>query len=183
MHLRYTRPLDQLAHVPFPHAAARYDFDPSTCAINQLGYHVRSFQRGGCCAGRQDAVDSNLDELFERAPRVRHGIERAMERDWKACGCLNESPRFCDGEAALCRQRTRDNARRSEVASSLDILEDRLDLFHRVDKVPRAGSHQNKDRNFDPGGDRRDQVRGWGRPALIEVYAELDASDAAALRG
>lgn len=183
VHFAYARPFDNLPHVTRPYPTTRHDHDPSPCQIDQLGYHVRTLESGGFSTRSQDAGHADVDQLFEPAPAIDYRVECAMEGDWKPIGRLNESARFGDGNAAFWRQGAGDNPRSSQVTSCLDIRKDRLDFIRRVDEVSRAGPDQNEDRKLDGGGDRGNQFRRWSRAALIEIYAQLEAIGATAVRG
>ena len=183
MHFAYARPFDNLPRVARPYPATRHDQNPSARPIDQLGYHVRSLEGGGFSARSQDAGHADVDQLFESAPAIGYCVECPMECYWKPIGCLNESARFGDGNAAFRRQGAGDNSRSPQVASCLDIPEDRLDFIHGVDEVSGARPDQNEDRKLDGGRDRGNQFPRWSCAALIEIYAQLEAIGAAAVRG
>jgi hypothetical protein len=182
VHLAYARPFDDLQHVARPYPAARHDQDPSARPIDQIGYYVQSLESRGLSTRSQDAGHADVDQLFERALAIDYCVERAMEGEWKPIGCLNESARFGEGDASFWGQGAGDHSRSSQVASRLDIREDRLDFIHRVDEVSGAGPDQNEDRKLDAAGDRGKQFRRRSRAALVQIYAQLETIGAAAVR-
>jgi hypothetical protein len=77
-----------------------------------------------------------------------------VEGHWESTRRYNECARFRDGDTIFRRQRSRHDSIDSELASRLDILEDRLDFFHRADEVTGARPNQHEERNSDSSGKR-----------------------------
>lgn len=103
VHFAYARPFDNVPHVARPYAPTRHDHGPSARPIDQLGYHVRSLESGGFSTRSQDTGHADVYQFFEPTPAIDYRVECAMEGDWEPIGCLDESARFSDGNAAVWR--------------------------------------------------------------------------------
>jgi hypothetical protein len=154
VHLLHPRSLDHLAHIVPPNSAPSHNRDPVARLLYQFGDNANSFQRRGFPTRSQDAPNANVYQLLERLRRISHHIECAVEGDREATCRFNERARFRHGDATFRRQGTRHDSIDAEVASCLDIFEDCLDFFHRVDEVTGARPHQHEERNSDFSGKR-----------------------------
>ena len=154
VHLPYATSLDNFADVTLPNPAPSHDRDPVVRLIHQLGDDISSIQRRGLPTGSQDAADANVDQLFERMRWINHHVECAVEGHWKSTGCVNEGARFRHGDATFRRQGAHHDSIDAQVASHLDIFQNRLDFFHRIDEVTAARPNQHEERNSDSSGNR-----------------------------
>jgi hypothetical protein len=154
MHFLYAASLDHFADVALPNSAASHDRDPIVCLVHQFGDDIRSIECRRFPTGSQDALNADVYELLERPRRISHHIECAVEGDLAGTRRYNESARFCHGDATFSRQGTRHDSIGAKVASRLDVFEDRLDFFHRVDEITGARPNQDEERNPDSSGNR-----------------------------
>lgn len=154
VHFLYATSLDHFADVALPNSAPSHDRDPVARMDRQLGDAIRSIERRGFPTGSQNALNANVYQLLERLRRISHPVECAVERHWEFTRRYNESACLRDGNATFRRQGTRHDSIDAEVTSGLDIFEDCLDFFHRVDEVTGAGPNQDEERNSDSSGNR-----------------------------
>jgi hypothetical protein len=150
--LLYASPFDNFAHVVLPHPAPGHDRDPVARMVHQLGDDIGSIQRRGFPTGCQDAMDANVDQLFERLQWINRRVECAVEGHRESTRRFNEGARFRHGDATFRCQRTCHDSIDAEVASGLDIFEDCLDFSHRVHEVTGARPNQHEELNSDSGG-------------------------------
>jgi len=154
VHFLYATSLDHFADVALPNSAAGHDRDPVARLVHQLGDDIGSIERRGFSTGSQDAQNANVYQLLKRLRRISHHVECAVEGHWEFARRYNESARLRDGDATFCRQGTRHDSIDAEITSGLDIFEDCLDFFHRVDEVTGARPNQHEERNSDSSGNR-----------------------------
>jgi hypothetical protein len=154
VHLLYATSLDHFADVALPNSAPSHDRDPVARLVHQPGDDIGSIERPEFPTGSQDALNANVYQLLERLRRISHHVECAVEGHWEFARRYNESARFRHGDATFRRQRTCHDSIDAEVSSGLDILEDCLDFFHRVDEVTGARPNQDEERNSDSSGNR-----------------------------
>ena len=130
-----------LLYVLLVHAAASENDDAAGSKLMQLGEQRCTFERCGLLTRCQDAVDTELNELFECAARIVAAVEGAVERDGHALGSLNQATVGIHVERSVSTQTAYHHTIDAQLPAHAYILQHALHFERRIEEVAAARTY------------------------------------------
>ena len=144
MNLIYVTVADEFCHILTANSAAGENGDALAGLFDDFCQCVSSLRGIGLLAGGENAMETTVNDLFQRYLPVLAAVEGTVKGHLHGAGMLHGSAAFLHIYTQIGLEKANYHTGNAMFAAKCDVRQYRVELFLRIAKIAATGTNQHK---------------------------------------